>query len=102
LPPEVEQIAKRLMKLLESDEEQNNTVPEPYCSSIAGGLSCDELSGALGEFGRTPYIDRQRCLYHFAVERENLVDIYAPANPSSARTRWNITGLPAVVRSLER
>jgi hypothetical protein len=54
LPPEVEAVVQKLYKLLESDDEQNRTLPEPVQSQIAGGLSCDELPGARGEFGRTP------------------------------------------------
>lgn len=54
LPPDVEAILKGLMWLLEDDEEQNDTVPEPYRSQISGGLNCDELPNARGEFGRTP------------------------------------------------
>lgn len=54
LPPEIEAIFKKLDKLLYSHDEQNNTLPEPFRSQIAGGLNCDELPNARGEFGRTP------------------------------------------------
>ena len=54
LPPEVKAIFGKLDKLLYSDNEQNNTLPEPFRSEIAGGLNCDELPSACGEFGRTP------------------------------------------------
>ncbi len=53
LPPEVEAVFQKLDNLLQSDDEQNRTLPEPVQSQIAGGLSCDELPGASGEFGRT-------------------------------------------------
>jgi hypothetical protein len=54
LPPEVEAIFKGLDKLLESDHEQNLTLPEPIRSQIARGRDCDEWPGALGDFGRAP------------------------------------------------
>jgi hypothetical protein len=53
LPPDVEAIFKKLDKLLYSDDEQNSTLPDAVRSQIAGGLECDELPGATGEFGRT-------------------------------------------------
>ncbi len=54
LPPEVGAIFKKLGKFLQSDDEQNGTLPEPVRSQIAAGLNCDELPGARGEFGRAP------------------------------------------------
>jgi len=55
LPTEVEAIFKRLLKLLDDDDEQNKTLPDPPRSSITGGLNCDELPGGQGEFGRSPF-----------------------------------------------
>ena len=54
LPPQVEIILKKLDKLLQSDEEQNKTIAEPYRAQIVGGLVCDVIPGAQGEFGRSP------------------------------------------------
>jgi hypothetical protein len=54
LPPDVEAIFKKLFKLLETDSEQIGILPEPVRSEIAGGLDCDELPNAKGEFGRSP------------------------------------------------
>jgi len=54
LPPEIDAIFKKLFALLEDDTEQNKTLPELIRGPIAGGLSCDELPTARGEFGRTP------------------------------------------------
>jgi hypothetical protein len=36
LPPEIEEILRNLMKLLENDDEQNNMLPEPHRSKIVG------------------------------------------------------------------
>lgn len=52
LPPDVKEIFDRLFKLLNSDQEQNNTLPEPYRSAVVSGINCDILPGAQGEFGR--------------------------------------------------
>lgn len=52
LPPEVGAIFKKLDKFLQSDDDQNGTLPEPVRSQIAAGLNCDELPDARGEFGR--------------------------------------------------
>lgn len=54
LPPDIEAIFKKLFTLLEDDNEQNSKLPELLRAPIAGGLSCDELPNAHGEFGRTP------------------------------------------------
>jgi len=54
LPPEVEAIFERIVKLFDSDDEQNKLYPEPIRSTIIQGLSCDELPGGKGDFGRTP------------------------------------------------
>ncbi len=52
LPPDVDAIFKKLFATLEDDNEQNKTLPEIVRSSVVDGLSCDELPGAIGEFGR--------------------------------------------------
>ena len=54
LPPEVEATLTKLFNLLESEPDQNNTLPGPIRSQIAGGLDCDELPNSSGEFGRSP------------------------------------------------
>ena len=54
MPPDVQAIFEKLHKLLESDAEQNNTLPEPFKSQIAGGLNCDAFPNAHGDFGRAP------------------------------------------------
>jgi hypothetical protein len=54
LPLDVEAIFKKLFKLLETDGDQIAILPEPVRSEIAGGLDCDELPNAQGEFGRSP------------------------------------------------
>jgi hypothetical protein len=53
-PPEVEAIFEKLDRLLYSDSEQNKLVPAQVRSSIVGGINCDVLPGARGEFGLNP------------------------------------------------
>ena len=53
-PPEVDAILKKLFALLEDDNDQNKALPELIRAAVAGGLSCDELPNARGEFGRFP------------------------------------------------
>ena len=54
IPPDIAAILKKIDHMLDSDDEQNRTVPEPFRSQIADGLDCDELPEAKGEFGRSP------------------------------------------------
>ncbi len=42
-----------LHRFLNDEHAQNNQLPESYRSEIQGGLDCDEISGASGEFGRS-------------------------------------------------
>lgn len=53
LPADIEEIFHDLRRIFESDEEQNNTLPDSHRSAIVGGLNCDVLPGAIGAFGRT-------------------------------------------------
>ncbi len=54
LPPQVEATFKKLNSFLESDEEQNKRLPKSFQKHIVGGLDCDQLPNATGEFGRAP------------------------------------------------
>lgn len=54
LPPDIKAILQKLRSYLESDVLQYDCLPEPYRSSIAHGVDCDELPNASGEFGRVP------------------------------------------------
>ena len=51
---EAKAILDKLFGFLESDAQQNNSLPEPYRFEITGGIACDQLPNARGEFGRTP------------------------------------------------
>jgi hypothetical protein len=46
-------IFEKLHRFLNDERAQNNQLPESYRSEIQGGLDCDEISGANGEFGRS-------------------------------------------------
>jgi hypothetical protein len=50
---EAEAIFEKLHRFLNDEHAQNNRLPESYRSKIQGGLDCDEISGASGEFGRS-------------------------------------------------
>ncbi len=54
LPSNVAAIFDSVLKVLNSEHEQNNTLPEPFRSAVIGGINCDMLPGAKGEFGRAP------------------------------------------------
>jgi hypothetical protein len=53
LPPELKAVFDNAIELLNNEETQNSFMPEPQYSLIVGGLDCDELPDAQGEFGRS-------------------------------------------------
>jgi hypothetical protein len=53
VPPEVDAIFKKLDSFLSNDDEQNKRLPKSFQGLIVGGVACDELPNAMGEFGRT-------------------------------------------------
>jgi hypothetical protein len=54
LSPEVEAIFRKIDRLMSDEKTQNEQLPEPFRSEVSRGVSCDELAGATGEFGRDP------------------------------------------------
>jgi len=50
--PEVDAIFEKLHHLMTDENAQNDRLPEPYRSEVVEGSSCDEITGAVGEFGR--------------------------------------------------
>lgn len=54
LSPEVEAIFRKIDRLMNDEEVQNEQLPEPFRSEVCRGISCDELVEATGEFGRVP------------------------------------------------
>jgi hypothetical protein len=51
---EVKDVFKKLHRLMENEKAQNERLPEPYRSQVLDGVDCDEIAGAVGEFGRDP------------------------------------------------
>lgn len=51
---EVEKIFEKIDNFLRSDAAQNEFVPEQLHSSVIGGINCDEIPGAHGDFGKVP------------------------------------------------
>src|SRR5262249_40522622 len=51
---EVKDVFKKLHRLMENEKAQNERLPEPYRSQVLRGVDCDEIAGAVGEFGRDP------------------------------------------------
>lgn len=51
--PEASAIFERIHTFLNDERAQNNRLPESYRLEIQGGLDCDEISDASGEFGRS-------------------------------------------------
>ena len=45
---------RKLHRLMENEKAQNERLPEPYRSQVLRGADCDEIAGAVGEFGRDP------------------------------------------------
>lgn len=52
-PPEVIAIFEKLCRYLDDENAQNDRQPEPLRSKMKGGADCDEIPGAIGDFGRT-------------------------------------------------
>jgi len=52
--PEVKDAFSKLHRLMENEKAQNERLPEPYRSKVLRGADCDEVAGAIGEFGRDP------------------------------------------------
>src|SRR5262249_31872827 len=52
--PGVADVFGKLHRLMENEKAQNERLPEPYRSEVSRGTDCDELAGAVGEFGRDP------------------------------------------------
>jgi hypothetical protein len=54
LPPEVEAIFERLNRLLNDEKMQIQRLPELLRVEVLRGADCDQIPGAVGEFGRDP------------------------------------------------
>ena len=52
--PVVEDAFKKVHRLMENERAQNERLSEPLRSKVLGGADCDEISAAVGEFGRDP------------------------------------------------
>lgn len=52
--PEVRDVFRKLHRLMDNENAQNERLPEPYRSEVRRGADCDEIAGAVGEFGRDP------------------------------------------------
>lgn len=52
--PEVDAIFEKIDRVMTDERVQNNGLPEPIRSEILSGTDCDEIPGAIGEFGRDP------------------------------------------------
>ena len=52
--PEVKDVFKKLHRLMDNEKAQNERLPEPFRSQVLRGADCDEIAGAVGEFGRDP------------------------------------------------
>ena len=52
--PEVKDVFSKLHRLMDNEKAQNERLPEPYRSEVQRGADCDEIAGAVGEFGRDP------------------------------------------------
>jgi len=51
---EIEDVFKKFHRLMDNDQAQIERLPEPLRSSVRSGVSCDQLAGGEGEFGRDP------------------------------------------------
>ena len=105
--PEVQDVFKKLHRLMDNEKAQNERLPEPYRSHVLRGADCDEIAGAVGEFGRDPrnpipvngplgeliYLsnlrtaDAQPIMFHCLGTVSN-VDIYETVSLDGAR--WDI------------
>jgi hypothetical protein len=54
LPPEVEQVFKKIAELMEDEELQNSTCHPMIKEQMEAGPAVDELPQSIGEFGRVP------------------------------------------------
>jgi hypothetical protein len=54
LSPEVKDAFGKLHRLMQNEKAQNERLLEPLRSEVLRGPACDEISGAIGEFGRDP------------------------------------------------
>jgi hypothetical protein len=52
--PEVKDVFRKLHRLMNNENAQNERLPEPMRSEVRRGADCDEIAGAVGEFGRDP------------------------------------------------
>ena len=52
--PEVKDVFRKIHRLMDNEKAQNERLPEPYRSQVLRGADCDEIAGAVGEFGRDP------------------------------------------------
>jgi hypothetical protein len=52
--PDVKDVFSKLHRLMDNEKAQNERLPEPYRSQVRRGADCDEIAGAVGEFGRDP------------------------------------------------
>jgi hypothetical protein len=51
---EVEAVYQEIDRLMDDERAQVDALPEPLRSKVLRGASCDEIPGAIGEFGRDP------------------------------------------------
>ena len=52
--PEVKDVFRKIHRLMDNEKAQNERLREPYRSEVLRGADCDEIAGAIGEFGRDP------------------------------------------------
>ena len=52
--PEVKDVFRKVHRLMDNETAQNERLPEPVRSEVRRGADCDEIAGAVGEFGRDP------------------------------------------------
>lgn len=54
IPSNVEDVFKRLHRLMDNEKSQTERLPDPLRSEVRNGAECDQIAGALGEFGHDP------------------------------------------------
>ena len=54
ISPEVRDLFKKLHRLMNNENAQVERLPEPLRSEVRSGADCDEIAGAVGDFGRDP------------------------------------------------
>jgi hypothetical protein len=52
--PESQDAIKKVQRLMNNEWAQNQRLPEPLRSEVLQGADCDDIAGAVGEFGRDP------------------------------------------------